>query len=51
MAVQKRLRAEVRRLDLEAVGVSTTVEDLLAQHLEEPRGCETGVEHVKVELR
>ena len=31
VAVRKRLRAEVRRLELEAVGVSITVEDLLAR--------------------
>ena len=29
-------------------GVCITVEGLLAQDLEEPCGCETGVEHVKV---
>lgn len=48
VAVQKRLLAEVRRLELEAVGVSVTVEDLLAQDVEGPRSYETDDEHVKV---
>jgi len=38
----------VRRLELEAVGVSVTVEDLLAQDVEGPRSYETDDEHVKV---
>ena len=46
--MQKRLLAEVRRLELEAVGVSVTVEDLLAQDVEGPRSYETDDEHVKV---